>query len=63
MTFNFRPDEDGNLLLHTAVFQALGAASMCWSETPGGVFESERASEIGHALLDLIGERISEAIQ
>lgn len=35
-----------------AVFQALGAASMCW-EHPynGGVFDSTRAKAIGDALI------------
>jgi len=34
-----------------AVFLALGAASMCWDPIPVGVFESERAVEIGEELL------------
>lgn len=36
---------------------ALGAASMCWSETPQGVFESGRAS----VLIDALIERIATA--
>jgi hypothetical protein len=36
------------------LFAALGMASMCWSEVPTGVFDSERAEEIGNELLDLI---------
>jgi hypothetical protein len=40
--------------LEEAVFQALGAASMCWSETPKGTFDSTRAKEIGDALLEVI---------
>lgn len=32
------------------IFQALGEASMCWSETPKGVFDSTRAKEIGEKL-------------
>lgn len=43
-----------NEQLHEAVFSALGEASMCWSETPTGVFDSERASEIGNRLIALI---------
>lgn len=37
--------------IRSAVFQALGTASMCWSETPDGVFDSTLAKEVGEALL------------
>jgi hypothetical protein len=37
--------------LSTAVYLALGAASMCWSEVPAGVFEDSRAKLIGQALM------------
>ena len=37
--------------LEELVFQALGEASMCWDETPKGVFESSKAKEIGEKLL------------
>ena len=40
--------------LEEAVFQALGEASMCWSETPSGVFEDVRAMEIGNKLVAAI---------
>lgn len=33
------------------VFTALGEASMCWSETPTGTFQSDKASEIGEVLI------------
>jgi hypothetical protein len=47
--------------LERAVFEAIGAASVCWSELPTGVFESERAEEIGKNLLNLIlGDREQE---
>ena len=36
------------------LYAALGMASMCWSEIPIGVFNSERAQEIGNELLELI---------
>ncbi len=46
------------------VFMAVGEASMCWSETPKGVFDSTRASQIAERILNLmplelnkIGER------
>ena len=31
---------------------AIGEASMCWSETPKGVFDSTRALQIGKKLLE-----------
>lgn len=51
MTYSFQADSDGLLTLRDAVFQALGAASMCWSETPTGVFDPDLATEIGDALM------------
>ncbi len=33
------------------VMAAIGEASMCWSETPKGVFNSTKAKEIGEKLL------------
>lgn len=43
--------EDGPLTLEQAVFEALGYASMCWTEVPQGVFESTRAKAAGDALV------------
>ncbi len=40
--------------IETEVFEALGQASMCWSETPKGVFNSTNAEKIGKELLDNI---------
>ena len=51
-TFSTRPNEP--ITVSEAVGQALGAASMCWSETPSGVFDSERATEIYKALEKVI---------
>lgn len=34
------------------IFLALGHVSMCWSETPKGIFESSKAEEIGNKLYD-----------
>lgn len=41
--------------LRTLIFEALGEASMCW-EYPekAGVFQSERAQQIGNKLLEEI---------
>jgi hypothetical protein len=37
--------------IEEAVYQALGEASMCWSELPQGVFDSTKAKDIGEHLL------------
>lgn len=37
--------------LKNKVFEALGEVSMCWSETPKGVFDSTNAERIGNELL------------
>lgn len=43
--------------LSEAVFQALGAASSCWDNLLGaGVFESERARDIGIDLMTYIND-------
>ena len=56
-TFHFSPEHDGSVPLETAVFQALGAASVCWDPWDGkGVFMSERAKEIGDALVAYVRE-------
>lgn len=57
--FAFQPEHDGTLPLRTAVFQALGAASVCWDPMPVGcVFDSTRAEAIGEALMALLGEHM-----
>jgi tRNA(Ile2) C34 agmatinyltransferase TiaS len=33
------------------IFQALGAASMCWTGTPSGTFDSTRCKQIGDELI------------
>jgi hypothetical protein len=61
VTFEFQPEEDGSLPIETAVFQALGAASMCWDSVElAGAFHSEKAKAIGLALLDKIREVSSD---
>lgn len=45
-----------------AVFQALGAASTCWERPEAaGVFDSDRAKEIGEALLEVLDQLPAEA--
>lgn len=53
--FKFRHESDGTLSLSSAVAQALGYASTCW--TTDGIFESERASQCADKLVDFIETR------
>lgn len=50
----FTRNEDGTLPLREAIGQALGAASMCWEPKPEGVFDSEEAGRVLHALWQFI---------
>lgn len=59
--FSFIVRDGEELGIEEAVFQALGAASMCWSEAPHGVFDSRKAEEIGQALIQVISERLGNA--
>ena len=38
------------------VFQALGKASMCWSEIPSGTFDSKQAKWIGISLIKFLDD-------
>lgn len=40
--------------LEKLVYQALGEASMCWSQVPKGIFQSNKAVEIGEKLIKAI---------
>ena len=40
--------------LEIIVFEALGTASMCWSETPKGIFDSSQASNVGNEAVSFI---------
>ncbi len=43
--------------VRTAVFQALGAASICWEHVEeAGVFDSDLALKIGNGLLKFLDE-------
>jgi hypothetical protein len=53
--FEFKKEEDGSLPLRSAVFQAIGAASVCWDDA--GVFQEDLATEIGESLIKLIEEK------
>lgn len=52
--FAFAQSSDSELTLEEVLFQALGAASVCWEKKgllQAGIFNSTRAKEIGLALL------------
>ena len=47
----FEFDRRGDFDLEAAVAQAIGRASVCWTETTSGTFDSSTAIEICNALL------------
>jgi len=50
--------ERGEDPLQSVIFQALGAASACWENLRGaGVFESDRAVEIGNDVMAYLRSR------
>lgn len=54
-TPNFSEGEQPNI--EGAVYQALGAASMCWEDmSQTGVFQSDEATRIAEGLLKFIAE-------
>lgn len=60
--FQFHESEDEPLTLERVVFQALGAASGCWENlAKAGVFESEKALEIGKSLLEWVQNNTIDA--
>lgn len=42
--------------LLSAVYQAIGAASVCWTESPTGIFMAERAKQIAEAVVSEVRE-------
>ena len=57
MEKRFQWDKDTSI--KSAVFQALGAASMCWEMPEGaGVFDEKLACEIGDELMEFLHERM-----
>lgn len=49
--------------LREKVFMTLGAVSMCWSETPKGVFEDSKALRFGNDLMREIERKIDLFIE
>lgn len=54
--------KDKNPELVSMIFQALGQASMCWSETPKGIFDSTKAQEIGENLVNDITNHLNKSL-
>lgn len=44
--------------LREIIFMNLGAASMCWSEYPKGVFNSTKAELLGNEIVEAVKEYI-----
>lgn len=62
--FSFTPDENGELTLQAAVFQAIGAASTCWENLEeAGVFDTDRAAYITGCLLSLIEQTVEQYVE
>jgi hypothetical protein len=47
--------------LEMQVFSAVGEASMCWSETPSGLFDDSRAAAIARELITAIEGAVADA--
>lgn len=45
--------------ISSVIYQAVGAASVCWETPPTGVFESERAKAIGDDALERINQLLA----
>jgi hypothetical protein len=45
------------------VYMAVGEASMCWSETPNGTFDSTRACQIAERILGLIPIELNQVAE
>jgi hypothetical protein len=54
--FQIGESETHDQVFRSLIFQALGAASMCWTTIEGaGTFDSERAVFIGEELIKELG--------
>ena len=60
-SFDFTKNSNDELTIDEAVFQAIGAASVCWENMEGaGIFDSDRAKDIGDKLLAFIELKATE---
>jgi hypothetical protein len=48
--------------LQALIYQAIGQASMCWSERPKGVFDCAEADKIAQELFVAIQEQTRETV-
>lgn len=59
--FDSTPDGRDPETLEEVIFTALGAASACWESLEGtGIFQSDRAKEIGDEVVEWINSRYEE---
>lgn len=58
---NNQKDAPGLSETHGLICESLGKASMCWSETPSGVFETSRCLDIANTLNSHIESRLEQA--
>ena len=58
---DLKPEGPASDDMKRIVFEAIGEASMCWSETPAGIFESTRAKAIGENVMKAIAPYIHQA--
>ena len=54
MTFNLDKADS----LEGAIYEAIGAASMCWINIPTGEFDSTKAKELAEELVDEVRRRV-----
>lgn len=54
--FEYHLSEGEQLTIPLAIGQIIGAASMCWSQVPRGVFDSTRAAALAKQLEQTINE-------
>jgi len=48
--------------IFTRIHEDIGHASMCWSETPKGVFDSTQAGDVALKLCHFIADEIDKAL-
>lgn len=47
-------------MLTARIYEIIGEASMCWSEIPKGVFDSQKAKELAEEIMCHIENPITE---
>lgn len=49
--------------IRNTIFKNIGAASMCWSEVPKGIFNSTRAEELANEIFEAHQKEMMELIE